>query len=335
MRASVVIVAYNSGPTLIRGLESLGHSEPQPEVIVVNNGDRGQEIIEAEEMDFVRVIEPGENLGYAGGGDLGAEQAIGEVLVFLNPDTTVTEGTVAALASAVEETSVGIAMGRLRLLDRPDTLNSTGCAIHISGLAWSDGYGDPVTSLETQREITYANGSALAIRAGLFRELGGFTPELFIYHEDLELGWRVRMRGLRVVVEPSADVFHDYEFGRNPTKNYYMERNRLIFVSSAYSGRLLLLLSPLLVVTEVALAGLALKQGWFRDKAAGWKWVATNGPWLLRHRRKLQRARTVPDRELAPYLTPVIDPRMIPVPRAVKLVNPLLRAYWAAARRLL
>lgn len=335
MRASVVIVAYNSGPTLVRCLESLSHSEPQPEVIVVNNGDRGPEILEAEELGFVRVIEPGENLGFAGGCDLGAEHATGEVLAFLNPDTTVTPGTVAALARAVEGPAVGIAMGRLRLLDRPDTLNSAGCAIHISGLAWSDGYGDPVSSLESPREITYANGSAMAIRAALFRELGGFTSELFIYHEDLELGWRVRMRGLRVVVEPSADVFHDYEFGRNPTKNYYMERNRLIFVSSAYSGRLLLLLSPLLVATEVALAGLALRQGWFRDKAAGWKWVAKNRRWLLQHRRKLQQARTVPDRELAPYLTSVIDPRMIPLSRAIKLVNPLLSAYWAVARRLL
>ena len=67
----------------------------------------------------------------------------------------------------------------------------------------------------------------MAIRAETFRELGGFAEELFMYHEDLELGWRAHLAGLHVVVDPGADVFHEYEFGRNPRKNYFIERNRL------------------------------------------------------------------------------------------------------------
>ena len=66
----------------------------------------------------------------------------------------------------------------------------------------------------------------MAIRRDLFRELGGFTEELFMYLEDTELGWRAHLRDLRVVVDPSADVYHDYEFGRNPGKVELLERNR-------------------------------------------------------------------------------------------------------------
>ena len=67
-----------------------------------------------------------------------------------------------------------------------------------------------------------------------------------MYLEDLELGWRARIAGYRVVVDPAADVLHEYEFGRNPRKSYFLERNRLVFVLSAYSARQLVLLGPLL-----------------------------------------------------------------------------------------
>ena len=335
MSASVVIVAYNSGPVLQRCLRSLLEEGGEHELIVVNNGDRAPEIEEARGLPGVRLLEPGENLGYAAGSSFGASQAGQETLVFLNPDTTVAPGAVTALERALDDESVAIAMARLRLFDRPESLNSSGCEIHISGLAWSDGYGEPADSIDGRREITYANGSVLAIRTELFRRLGGFTPELFIYHEDLELGWRARMQGYRIVLEPGADVFHDYDYSRHVRKNYFMERNRLIFVGSAYSLRLLLVVLPVLVAAEAGLLFVAWRQGWLRDKLAGWAWCARNVGWLLRHRRRLQRERTVPDRELALRLTPRINPRMVPVPALVARANPVVGAYWSLARRLL
>jgi GT2 family glycosyltransferase len=334
MAASIVIVAYNSGPALVRCVESLRAEGGHHEIIVVNNGRRVPEVDAVARLG-ADVVEPEANLGYAGGSTLGAEHASSEVLIFLNPDTTVSPGAVAALTDVLEQDSVAIAMPRLRLHDQPELLNSAGCVIHISGLAWSDGYGEPASAITDTREITYANGSALAIRSDLFRALGGFTPELFLYHEDLELGWRARMRGYRVVLDPRADVFHQYEYARNVRKNYFMERNRLVFVASSYSLRLLVLLAPVLLATEFALVVLAAREGWLRDKLAGWLWCAQNIGWIVRHRRRLQRARTVPDRELSRHLTAVIDPKMIPVPALVAKANRLVSGYWAAARRLL
>ncbi len=336
MAVSVVIVAYNAGDKLGRCLDALeGERETLSEVIVVNNGARGPEIDAAAARELVALVEPGENLGFAGGSNAGAERARGEVLLFLNPDTVVQRGALARLADALRDETVGIVMAKLRLLDDPDRLNSAGCVIHVTGLAWSDRYGEPADALRGLVEITYANGSALAIRADLFRRLGGFTPELFTYHEDLELGWRVRMKGLRVVLDAEADVLHDYEYGRNPTKSYFMERNRLIFLLTSYSGRLLFVLAPVLVSAEAGLWVTAIAEGWFRDKAAGWSWCARNARWLRRHRRRIQASRRVPDRELARFLTPVFDPRMIDVPGAVRLANPFVRAYWSLARRVL
>jgi hypothetical protein len=112
-----------------------------------------------------------------------------------------------------------------------------------------------------------------------------------------------------------------------------MERNRLVFVLSSYSARLLVVLAPVLVSAELAMVVLAAKEGWLRDKLAGWAWCVRHARWLLRHRAETQRLRRVPDRALASFLSPVIDPGAVEVPRAVRLANPLLAAYWGLARR--
>jgi GT2 family glycosyltransferase len=175
----------------------------------------------------------------------------------------------------------------------------------------------------------------MAIRRDLFRELGGFTEELFMYLEDTELGWRAHLRGLRVVIDPDADVYHEYEFGRNPAKVALLERNREIFVFSAYSLRLLLLLAPVLATAELAMLILAARQRWFRGKLSGWWWCLGHVGWLGRHRRATQRLRRVHDRELARFLTPVLDPSMLRLPRAVGVANRLTAAYWSLLRKAL
>ncbi len=240
---AAIVVAYNSGDALTRCLDAL-RADDVP-VVVVNNGTP----IDVE-REGVRVVEAEHNRGFGAGCNLGAQATDADVLVFLNPDTVAQPGAVAALADAAR---AGVVQARLRLLDRPELLNSSGNVVHVSGLAWPGGYGEPADELGEQREIGYASGAALAIRADLFRELGGFTEELFLYQEDLEFCWRARLGGHRVVVEPRADVLHDYVLERpDRRKEYYLERNRLVFVLTAFSGRLLLLLAPvLLAVTPV------------------------------------------------------------------------------------
>jgi len=331
-----VIVAYRSGRMLGRCLDSLERdTSAEAEVIVVDNGPEGGEIEEARGRENVQVLGDGTNLGYAAGSNLGARQATGGALFFLNPDTVVEPGTLGALVKRLEDESIGIAMPRLRLLDEPELLNSRGATVHLSGMAWSDGFRAPAVSVEGPREIAYANGSVLAIRRALFEELGGFTEEYFIYLEDLELGWRARMRGLRIVLDPAGNVLHEYEHRRNPTKNYFMERNRLIFVGTAYSLRMLLVLSPVLAAAEAGLMLVALREGWLAEKLEGWRWLARHGRWLLQHRRRLQAVRTVSDSELSRYLTPVVDPKMISVPASVHGANRLFAGYWSMVRRLL
>ena len=335
MPISVVIVAYRSGPALLRCLESLDGQEGLIETIVVDNGGGGAEIDQVRASESVRVLSPDGNLGFAAGANLGAAESSGDVIAFLNPDTVVEPGALRSLAERASEPGVGIAMARLRLLDRPELLNSSGTEVHVSGIGWAGGFEEPADSVSEVRDVPAPSGAAMAMRSETFHELGGFAEELFMYLEDLELGWRARLAGYRVVVEPSADVLHEYEFGRNPRKSYFLERNRLVFVFSAYSARLLVLLGPLLVATELGMTALALKEGWLRDKLAGWGWLVRNAALVGRRRRATQRLRKVRDRELAQYLTPVFDPTMIRVSGLLQAANPLVARYWSLVRKAL
>ena len=331
LSTEAVVVAYRSGDALTRCLDSLRADGVA--VVVVDNGGGGGEIDAAEQRDGVRVVRAARNDGFGAGCNLGARSTDADVLVFLNPDTVVRPGAVAALAAALEDQSVGLVQARLRLLDRPDVLNSSGNVLHLSGLAWPGGYGDPADALTERREIAYASGAAVGVRAGLFHELGGFTEELFLYQEDLELSWRARLAGRRVIVEPAADVLHDYVLERDERrKEYYLERNRLVFVLTAYSRRLLVLVAPVLLGVELGLVLLALRQGWLREKVRGWAWLVRHRGWLGEHRRRVQALRRIPDRSLAPYLTPVLDPRMVTLPPGAALLNGAVSLWWRGVR---
>jgi GT2 family glycosyltransferase len=322
----VIVVAYESGDTLTRCLGSLEGED----VVVVNNGAPGPEIEAA--ASRARVIDS-ENTGFGAGCNRGARETEADVLVFVNPDTVVQPGAVEALARALDAPDVGVVQARLRLLEEPEFLNSSGNVLHVSGLAWPGGYRDPADGLTNAQEIAYASGAAFAIRRDVFRELGGFTEELFLYQEDLELCWRAHLHGLRVLVVPEADVLHDYVLERpGRQKEYYLERNRLIFVLSAFSARLLLLLAPVLLAVEAGIVLVAWRQGWLREKSRGWAWLVRNGSWLAAHRRETQALRRVGDRELARYLTPVLDPRMLELPSGVAALNSLVALWWRGVR---
>ena len=304
-------------------------------MIVVDNGGSDAEVVAAEGRERVQLLEPRENLGFAGGCNFGAAEATSDVLVFLNPDTVVGPGALRQLSRTLEDPAVGIAMPRLCLLDRPELLNSGGTVVHVSGLAWAGRFGEPAESIRSLEDVAAASGAALGIRRETFRALGGFTNELFMYQEDVELSWRAHLAGLRVVVDPRADVFHEYEFGRHTAKIALLERNRLIFVLTSYSLRLLFLLGPLLVLIELAMLLLSAKRRWFRGKLGGWWYCIRHARWLVRHRRETKSLRRVRDRELARFLTPLLDPKMVPLPRGTAFLNRLLGPYWSLVRKAL
>ena len=333
---SAVVLAYLDEPWLERSVRALLDSAGvDVEVVLVDNGCTTDAVDRLAAVPGVVVVRPGRNLGFAGGCVAGAAVATGDVLALVNGDAVVEPGALAALAAVAVEPGVGIATASVRLADDPTRLNTAGNPLHYLGLVWSGGFGAPAADYPRPREVPLASGAACALRRSLWEFLGGFAPEYFAYHEDAELSWRCRQRGLSITYVPDAVVVHRYEFSRSATKQYLLERNRWLFLLTLFQTRTLVLAAPALLAFEVAVTALAALQGWLPAKARGWVWLARHAAWIRRRRRLLQAERTVPDRDLCPWITGRFDPENLPLPPGAAAVGTAFDAYWRLIRRLL
>jgi GT2 family glycosyltransferase len=331
-RVTAVVLAWKAEPWLRRGVEALLASEKVTvDVVLVDNGCTTDDVEVLERLPGVSVVRPGANLGFAGGCNAGARAATGEYLALVNGDAVVEPTAVARLVEEAARPDVGIAGGSIRLADDPRLINSAGNPVHVLGLSWAGRLGEPEEGGEPV-DVAVASGACLLMRRALWAQLGGFDVEYFAYHEDTELSMRVWRRGLRVVYVPDAVAVHRYEFSRNDFKLYMIERNRLMFLSTLWGWRALLLLSPALVGLELGMVALAAKQGWLRAKLRSWWWVLGHTGHIRRRRRLLQAERTVPDRQWMGLLTDRLDATAIDLPAVVGPLNAVMRTYWRLVR---
>jgi hypothetical protein len=334
---SVLIVAWNCRAQLERTLPALlAELGEGDELIVVDNGSGdGSEAAARALAPAARVLQTGANLGFAAAVNVGAELAGGELLVILNPDAAPLPGFGEAIRRPWVEGRGWAAWQALVAEAGGTRINSAGNPVHFTGIVWAGGHGRPLASAPPASEVTALSGACLAIPLETWREVGGFPPEYFLYHEDVDLSIRLRLRGGALGIEPAAVVSHDYEFGENAHKWRWLERNRLAFLLRTYPAALLILLAPALLATELALLVVAASGGWLGQKLRAnleaLRWL----PRLLRERRAIQRRRTISAAELAARLTPDLDsPYISPLARSWP-IRISLQLYWKAVGQLL
>jgi GT2 family glycosyltransferase len=333
---TVVVLAYGNEPLLRNCVEGvLGSEGVSVDLVLVDNGCLNPDLGELSCLAGVTLLRPERNLGFAAGANLGARHAQGDYIAFVNSDAVVQPDALSWLVKALHDRGVGLVTGSIRLMSQPDLLNSGGNPVHYTGISWAGGIGLSAKDFTTAREVAGASGAAMACRREYWHLLGGFCEEMFAYHEDTDISLRCWQRGWRVVFVPAAVVLHDYEFSRTPAKFGLLERNRLIMVLTLYEKRTLLILAPALVALEVALFALACRQGWWRQKVAGWVWLVGHRRWLRQRRAAVQAQRTVPDLVLLARTTSAFDPGQQLGPTTQRLATIGSRAYWLVARRLL
>jgi GT2 family glycosyltransferase len=337
-KASVtaVVLAYGPEPLLFRCvLALLSSSGVHLDVVVVDNGCTSGAVDGLRDLSRVQVVTPACNLGFTGGCNIGATRGAGDVFVFVNSDAVVEKQAVAALVAALAQPGVGIASGSLRLMDRPEVMNSADNPVHFLGLSWAGGLGLPASSYDRARPVASATGAVMALHRTTWEALGGLCEPLFAYCEDMELSLRCWQRGWAVEYVPDAVVLHAYEFHRNPSKMFLLERNRLFVLLTVYEARTLWLLTPALLGLEVAVLGAAVAQGWSRQKVRGWWWLVEHRRELGARRAAVQCARTVPDADIAGLLTARFEPGDLTGFRAPAPLTLVSTAYWWLVRRLL
>lgn len=323
------MLAYGDEPVIGQAILAVAASRGvDVSLVVVDNGCSRTDLDELCRANAAVLVRPERNLGFAGGVNLGARHLDAPFLALVNSDAVVADDALDKLVRAAAMDGVGIASGSIRLADDPSRMNSAGNPVHVLGLSWAGGLGEPATDHATACDVASASGAGLVLRRDLWEKLGGFPPEFFAYQEDLELSWRTWQSGLRVRYVPEAVVVHHYEFSRNSGKMFLLERNRLLFVLTCYGARTLALLAPALVGFELAMLAVALQQGWARQKIRGWLWVLGHTGWLRRRRRLVQGARTVADADLLRLWTDHFDAAAMPLPSWAQPLQMVFASYW-------
>jgi GT2 family glycosyltransferase/SAM-dependent methyltransferase len=221
---SIVVPVFNQLEHTLRCLRALrAHTEGAAyEVIVVDDGSTDDTIRLPERLHNVRVLRHEENRGFVEACNLGAREARGGYLVFLNNDTEVRPGWLAALLDAVRSHPRVGAVGA-KLLDPAGRLQEAGSVVWSDGSAWNIGRGEDPEAPEYDyvREVDYCSAACLLVPRELFRELGMFDPRYAPgYYEDVDLCFAIRRAGLRVLYQPRAEVTHaeGATSGRDPER---------------------------------------------------------------------------------------------------------------------
>ena len=330
------MLAYGDEPWLEKCVRAVLRSRNvDVEVVLVDNGCSTDAVSRLRSVSRIVHTGDGVNLGFAAGCNLGASVASGDYLALVNGDLLVDQDALARLVEALNDRSIGIAAGSVRLADDPDLLNTAGNEIHFLGFSWTGGFGERAAEVARARDVAGAMGALLLLRRDTWNLLRGFEERYFAFHEDADLSWRCWQQGLRVHYLPDAMGIHRYEFSRIPMKFYLAERNRLIFVLTNWEARTILLLAPVFLVMEVAVAVAALSGGWLQQKVAGWRWLLRHRSWLRERRTRVLRERARSDRDLAYLLATRLQAGNYPLSPALRPLDFLLSCYWSIVRRVL
>ncbi|KQO82474.1 hypothetical protein ASF17_05190 [Frigoribacterium sp. Leaf263] len=268
----VVVVNWNGAEVVGDCLRSVvaHRSEHEVRIVLVDNDSRDDSLVVARDAaPGASVVRTGENLGFAGGVQAGIAASDGDVVVLLNNDATLVAGFVdAAVARLLGSPSLGAVTGRLLLLEpRADgvrLINSTGVEITASGngrdrdwlRAEDEGSGSP-------REVFGLCGGAAALRRTALDDVGGFDPTLFLYYEDTDLSWRLRLAGWAIEYEREATVLHRHAHSTVEGSPLFVRqntRNRLV-VATRYAPPSVVLRAWAATIVRTARLGVSASLG--------------------------------------------------------------------------
>ncbi|WP_436492106.1 glycosyltransferase [Actinokineospora sp. HUAS TT18] len=236
---SVILVNYRGADDTLTCLRALRRDLDYPadrlQVICVDNasGDGSAEKIRA--VDGVELVEAPDNLGFAGGCNLGVEHARGTVLAFLNNDARPDpQWARAAVKVLTEQPDVAAVASKVLDWDGAN-IDFVDAGLTWFGMGYKRHAGQPDDgSHDDPRDVLFATGAAMFVRAGVYRELGGFDERFFMFYEDVDLGWRLNLRGWRVRYEPTSLAYHRHHASMSEVDTedqsrelYLLERNAL------------------------------------------------------------------------------------------------------------
>lgn len=361
-KIAIVIVIYNAQdylPDLFGSLRNTRICEDTKyEIIVVDNGGTRIDLRMFTNKFAnmrIKVIENKENIGFAKGCNVGIREALksnSDYIILLNQDMVVESDWLVELvrqchpeelsgatrdpAIDFPDSRVGAVQSMIMLWDEKDKIQTSGNKIHFLGFGYSGDYKHPTSDIRyPTSDIVYASGAAMLIKREVLEKIGLLDEDLQAYHEDLDLGWRMRLAGYKIKHASKSIVYHKYSFTKNNEKYYLMERNRLIVLLKYYKLATLILIFPAFIFMELGLWFFALIKGWGREKMRSYRDFLKTLPQTLAKRKEIQKQRLIKDKDVIKYFVGKVEFEDLDHPFLKYVANPVFSIYWWVVRKII
>jgi len=331
---SVILVSYNSEKYFPDCLNSLKkQTYKNYNVILVDNNSSDNSIKLAKKLyPKIKIIANNINCGFAKGNNLGIKEALKNInvkyIACLNIDVEVDKDWLKELVKVGDSNeNYGSVQSLILLNDDRNKINTSGNIIHFLGFGYCGKYKHDKSEEKEIREINYASGSAVLYSRKALEEIGLFDETLFMYHEDLDLGWRFLIAGYKNVLAPKSLMYHKYSFSKNKNKWYYAERNKIYTLIKNYQFRTLVLIFPLLILIDLVVLAYSIKEDFFFQKIKAYRDALANYKYILKKRRIIQDNRQIEDKNIISRFSSSIDFEGLTSKILTGIVNPFLEYY--------
>jgi GT2 family glycosyltransferase len=234
MNVAAVIVSHNGAGYIEKCLHSFTKQKPAIITVTVVDDCSKDDTISIVKNKFpeVRVIANEKNIGYAGSLNRGIAASPCDYIVLSNDDIEMSEDWLnCALAEFGGRPECGLVASKVLYMDQPDVLNSTGMLYYKDLTAVNRGLDEKDTGqYDRAEEVFGAYGAIMLFKRDVFEKIGLFEEDYFLFREEDEIIWRMRLAGYIARYAPKARVFHKRSAHTklfSTTKLYYSERNRI------------------------------------------------------------------------------------------------------------
>jgi GT2 family glycosyltransferase len=300
---SIIILNYNAGELLLNCIDSIKKSAYKNlEIIVVDNisTDKSQETCKEKYPD-IKLIQNNENFGYCEGNNIGIREAKGDYIIILNPDTIVESNWIEALISAYNKFGEGLYQPKHLSLNEKTVYMSAGNMLNIFGFGYAREKGNKdENQFNKIEEIGYASGTCLFTSSAVLKKVGLFDPFIFLYHDDLDLGWRASQLGIKSYYVPTSLIYHaeSYSLKWSAEKFYWLERNRKYCILTHYSKQTYSKIFPTLLAVDFFVWMYYLTKGFLGSKIRAELDIIKNRKAIKIKYEELESKKIVSDKEL-------------------------------------
>lgn len=328
----IVLVSYGHALEIADTLTLIEPQKQHGDCIVVLDNHPGRSTEQAlKNNSAIDILLTANNVGFAAGCNMAvkAMPSSVDIVLLLNPDAHPEPTALAAIRYGKPDWAAWMGL----LIMPNGKVNSAGNLVHLSGLAWCGGYDDVPAAHTKDIEVPFLSGACMAVRRGVWQKLGGFNERYFMYYEDIDLSARLRLGGERIGLIAGAHFIHDYDYVKGEHKWFYLERNRWLFILMVWPWKVIALLLPVLLVSELGLWLISIATGWGRSRLEAILAVIKTVPAVLSDRHRVQASSAIPAKDFLTILEPTIKTLQLGSLLKFAIPNAILRGYYRLVRK--